>query len=71
MTDDTTRQTNLEPDDRMPDEGRKYTLPAEGPVSSPVGPGPASEAGAAPGTAMTSAPGEASQEVQETSEPKR
>ena len=71
MTDDLTRPTNLEPDDRTPESGGKYTLPAEGPVSSPVGHGPPSEAGAGPGTALTSAPGEASLEVQETSEPNR
>jgi len=67
MTDDLNRPTDLEPDDRTPDGGGKYTLPAEGPVSVP-GVGPASEAGAAPGTAMTSAPGEASGEVRETSD---
>ena len=67
MTDDLTRPTNLEPDDRTPEGGGKYTLPAEGPVSIP-GLGPTAEAGAAPGTAMTSAPGEVSQEVQETSD---
>ena len=70
MTDDTTRRTDLEPDDRTPDEGSRYSLPAEGPVSHP-GIGPASEAGAAPGTAITSAPGEASQEVHETSDHER
>jgi hypothetical protein len=67
MTDDLTRPTNLEPDDRTPDEGGKYTLPAEGPISIP-GLGPTAEAGAAPGTAMTSAPGEVSGEVSVTSD---
>jgi hypothetical protein len=39
--------------------GTAAVPPAQGPVSSPVGYGPPSEAGAGPGTATTAAPGEA------------
>jgi hypothetical protein len=69
MTDDTTRPTDLAPDEDAPDkEEHRYSLPAEGPVSSPVGYGPPAEAGSGPGTSTASGQGEATGQVHETSE---
>lgn len=66
----------LERDPDTPDEQRPPApdptraehppLPADGAVS-PVGHGPPAESGAGPGTALTSAPGEATGETAETS----
>lgn len=62
LVDETIRESRSADDDvvtRTTTTGTAAVPPAEGPVSSPVGYGPPSEAGAGPGTATTAAPGEA------------
>jgi hypothetical protein len=59
---ETIRETRADDADvvtRTTATGTAAVPPADGPVSSPVGYGPPAEAGAAPGTATTTAPGEA------------